>query len=116
MIRKSPNRTKPYKKLQPRGKNQLHIDKRRWNKEWHEEMKDVTWCESCGTPDGYGDAKLTMMHAVKQRFITTEEQGKRAAKVCWGEHRAFDFATGNDVHEKMAEFVDRLIEARTTHF
>lgn len=118
MIPKSKNRAKPYKgfgRSKPMnrvGKNQLGINKRRWNAEWHDDMKDIVWCESCGQPDGFGDAKLTQMHAVKQRFITTEEESKRAAKVCWGEHRSYDFATGENVHERMAEFVDSLIQRR----
>lgn len=105
-------RLQPGKPLKRFGKNSLGIKKRRWNAEWKEEMKHITWCESCGRPDGPGDRKLTMAHALKQRFITTEEDCKRAAKVCWGEHRSYDEATGEDVHEKMREFVDGLIAKR----
>ena len=101
------------KGLSPLGKNRLGILKRKWNAEWHKEFEYIHWCESCGQPDGIGDSRLTQMHAVKQRFITTEAECKRAAKVCWGEHRKFDFATGENVHEKMAGFVDNLIMKRT---
>ncbi len=100
------------KQMRKIGKNALGISKREWNNEWKEQMKDVVWCESCGNPDGFGDAKLTQMHATKQRFITTREDCFRAAKVCWGEHKKYDFATGDDPHGEMAKFVDDLIAKR----
>lgn len=105
---------KPMKRtrLRPVGKNSLQAQKREWNAEWKRDFAHITWCESCGIPDGFGDAKLTQMHAEKQRFITTREGCRRAAKVCWGEHRAKDEATGDDPHGEMAKFVDDLIARR----
>jgi hypothetical protein len=103
---------KKRRKVRRVGGSSLKQDKIRWNNEWKEEHKHITWCESCGNPDGPGDAKLTQMHALKQRMIVTEEDCKRAAKVCWGEHRPKDEATGPDTHLRMAEFVDNLIAIR----
>ena len=92
--------------------NSLTRQKNIWNAEWKRAMAHIVWCESCGVPDGFGDQKLTQMHATKQRFITTREQCHRAAKVCWGEHRKYDEGTGENVHQRMADFVDSLIEKR----
>lgn len=101
-----------HKPMRSRGKNPLGILKRKWNAEWKRDFAHIQFCESCGKPDGPGDAKLTQMHSLKQRFLTTREGCRRAAKVCWGEHRSYDFATGENVHKRMADFVDGLIEAR----
>lgn len=114
-VRKPGAKVKPRKPLRQIGKNQLGIDKRRWNAEWKAEFKHIDHCESCGRPDGPGESKLTQMHGLKQRFITTREGCYRAAKVCWGEHRPYDEATGPDVHERMAAFVDGLIERRSDY-
>jgi membrane protease subunit (stomatin/prohibitin family) len=84
-------------------------DKDRWNREWKKENASMKFCWSCGTQGEPGNP-ITQMHALKQRFISTEEDCKRAAWVCWKEHIAHDEAQGSDVHRKMAEFVDHLIE------
>jgi len=52
------------------------------------------------------------MHATKRRFIQTKDDYFRAAIVCLPEHQSYDEATGENVHAKMAEFVDGLIERR----
>ena len=107
--------TKPQKSkasLKPQGKNQLGILKRQWNAQWKKDFAHIRWCESCGVPDGFGDDKLTQMHAEKQRFITTEAQCRRAAWVCWREHYSYDFAVGDNVHQRMADFVDALVARR----
>jgi len=81
---------------------------------WHRELKQhlmgdlgIQHCESCGT--SYG---LSIMHATKRRFIKTRDDYFRAAIVCLPEHQSYDEATGENVHAKMAEFVDGLIERR----
>jgi len=81
---------------------------------WQRELKQhlmgdlgIESCESCGT--SYG---LSIMHATKRRFIVTREDYFRAAIVCLKEHQSYDEATGENVHEKMANFVDGLIERR----
>ena len=84
------------------------------HRKWHRELKQhlmgdlgINYCESCGT--SYG---LSIMHATKRRFIETKADYWRAAIVCLPEHQSYDEGTGENVHERMAEFVDKLIEQR----
>jgi hypothetical protein len=83
-----------------------------WNREWKRDHAHVKYCWSCGKlPGGPSpDDVITQMHALKQRFVISRESCRRAAWVCWGEHRSYDEAQGLDVHRKMAEFVDGLIQ------
>ena len=88
--------------------------KTKLHRKWHKELKQhlmgdlgIQHCESCGT--SYG---LSIMHATKRRFIETRDDYFRAAIVCLPEHQSYDEATGENVHAKMAEFVDGLIERR----
>jgi len=81
---------------------------------WHKQLRrylleelQLSQCESCGTR-----FNLTIMHATKRRFIQSREDYFRAALVCQPEHQSYDEGTGENVHERMAEFVDRLIERR----
>jgi len=85
---------------------------------WHRELKQylmgdlaIDYCESCGT--SYG---LSIMHATKRRFIQTKDDYFRAAIVCLPEHQSYDEATGENVHEKMATFVDALIANRRGNY
>lgn len=111
-------RSHEWKGFKPRSRstkkstiNQLWKDKKRWNREWKEAFKHVQHCESCGVrEDGNPNNILTMMHALKQRYIITEEDCKRAAKVCMREHN-FHELKGD--HQAMADFVDNLIAKRT---
>lgn len=103
--------------IKPKVKNTRTSQHDIWEKEWKAEHRHITWCESCGRTGGPDpDSKLTMMHALKRNKIGSkpedEVQYKRAAKVCWGEHRKYDEAQGSDVHERMAAFVDHLISVR----
>ncbi len=76
-------------------------------------MVHVQFCESCGQRETSDPmTRLTQMHATKRRFITTEEQSKRAAKVCMREHKLYEEATGENTHERMEAFVDALIAKR----
>lgn len=84
------------------------------HRQWHKELKDylmgklgIQWCESCGTTYG-----LSIAHATKRRFIKTRSDYFRAAILCLPEHQKLDEATGPNPHERMAEFIDRLIEQR----
>lgn len=91
------------------GRSNRSRERQRWDRElkaWLQKHLPEQ-CESCGT--SYG---LTVMHATKRRFIRTREDYFRAALVCWPEHQSFDEGIGADVHEKMAAFVDGLIEKR----
>lgn len=102
----------------PRSKNARTLQHDIWEKEWKEEHRHIRNCESCGQGENYSDpdSRLTMMHALKRNKIGSGQADRadymRAAKVCWGEHRRYDEATGPDVHERMADFVDGLIEKR----
>ena len=84
------------------------------HRQWARELKQhlmgdlgIHSCESCGT--SYG---LSIMHATKRRFLSDRESYFRAAVVCLPEHQSYDEGAGDDPHGKMAEFVDKLIEAR----
>ena len=90
--------------------NQLAKNKKRWHRELKEHLMGdlgIQHCESCGT--SYG---LSIMHARKQRYITDRDEYFRAAIVCLPEHQSYDEGTGNDVHARMASFVDNLIAKR----
>jgi len=91
--------------------NQLAKDKRKWHRELKQYLMGnlgIDYCESCGT--SYG---LSIAHARKQRFITTRDEYFRAAILCLPEHQSLDEATGENVHERMAEFIDALIANRS---
>jgi hypothetical protein len=93
------------------GRGTLRSQKDEWEAEWKRDNAHRKFCWSCGVrSDGNPENTTTMMHALKQRFITTREDCRRAAWVCWREHRSYDEAQGTDVHAKMAEFVDGLIK------
>lgn len=86
------------------------------HRQWHKELKEylmgnlgIEWCESCGTTYG-----LSIAHATKRRFIKTKQDYFRAAILCLPEHQKLDEATGENPHERMAEFIDLLIERRDT--
>lgn len=93
------------------AKSDHQRDKDRWNAEWKKDHAHLKFCWSCGVrPDGNPDNIITQMHATKQVEIRTREDCRRAAWVCWREHRAHDEAQGLEVHAKMAAFVDKLIK------
>jgi len=101
----------------PHTKNARTLQHDIWEREWKDEFRHIKNCENCGKPEtGDRDSKLTMMHALKRNKIGSHPEHRadymRAAKVCWGEHRPYDEATGVDVHQKMADFVDGLIAKR----
>lgn len=92
-----------------RGKSNRTKDHERWDREltaWFL-AQGIIRCESCGT-----DQWLTKMHATKRVYIKTREDYFRAALVCWPEHLSHDEGTGENVHERMAQFVDGLIASR----
>lgn len=92
-----------------KSKSSHRQDKDEWNAEWKKDHAHLKYCWSCGSRGEPGNP-ITQMHATKQRFIRTREDSRRAAWVCWEEHKSYDEAQGVDVHEKMAAFVDGLIE------
>lgn len=91
------------------GQSTRAKDRARWQRELKEwfRLNLPEQCESCGTT-----YQLTTMHATKRRFINTREDYFRAALVCWPEHVAHEEATGENVHQRMADFVDGLIQRR----
>lgn len=83
-------------------------------RKWHKELKQyllgdlaISWCESCGST-----YNLTIMHSMKQRRILTRSDYFKAAIICQPEHQSYDEATGDNVHERMREFVEGIIEKR----
>ena len=85
---------------------------RAWDRELKRHLFEtlgIEWCESCGT--SYG---LTVMHSMKRRFIQTKEDYFQAAVVCLREHQSYDEGVGENVHERMKEFVDGLVAKRST--
>jgi hypothetical protein len=93
------------------GRSELRANKDKWNAEWKKDHAHLKFCWSCGITGGPSpDDVITQMHALKQRFITTREDSRRAAWVCWREHRSYDEAQGIDVHARMAAFVNGLIK------
>lgn len=84
------------------------------HRKWHRELKqylmgdlNIDYCESCGT-----SYKLSIMHSMKKRYIQTREDYFEAAIVCLPEHQSYDEGTGDNVHERMADFVRGLIAQR----
>ncbi len=96
----------------PHLKNARTLQHDIWEREWKGSHPKPYCCESCGEPERWDDpeSRITMMHALKRNKIGSKIEDRsdyfRAAWVCWREHKSYDFATGLDVHQKMADFVD----------
>jgi hypothetical protein len=83
--------------------------------QWDRQLKQwfldngITYCESCSTT-----RFLTVMHALKRRFILTKEDYFRAAVICQPEHHFWEYGDSQNpgTHDRMAAFVDRIIEQR----
>ena len=108
MIRKSPNRTKPYKSF---GRSKK-VDA--WSKvraelkrEFYE--KQIVTCELCG----YSDA-LSFAHRLKRRYITDEMELRQVALLCMdiGEHKGCHSTLEVGDKQVMYNTITELIERR----
>lgn len=108
MIRKSPNRTKPYKGFGRSKKVDAWAKVRaELKKEFYD--KGITQCEGCG----FGTA-LSFAHRLKRRYITDETELRQVALLCMdiGEHRGCHNRLEHGDKQVMYDTITAIIEAR----
>jgi len=106
MIRKSPNRTKPYKGLQPRGKSNRSKSRASWQKEMIATYGYGKPCAICGsTLNSFNAHRLK-----KTRIVSEQEYIHGRVHLCGFHHTALDEATGDNVHELMFLTITNLME------
>ena len=82
----------------------------KWAKELREELREIVWCERCGTTS----KRLDTAHSEKRRFIKTRELYFEAVKLCRECHVFVEYGTEDDpgTHERMKFLILELLEKR----
>lgn len=98
------------------------------HQEWHKDLviflKDVVWCEKCGTTDPGPPGKFDHAHRKKRRFIGYQTQSDHdeymmAAKLCRKCHTGLDENWNNeasgdfDAHQIMYDIITNIVNNRS---